>query len=73
MAQAGKRADRATTEGLVGTIVDGTVGSIVGVGCETEPVSKNDEFQAFAEQRAACRPRRTAPTRSRRSTRSGSS
>ena len=50
MAQAGKRADRATTEGLVGTIVDDGVGSIVGVGCETEPVSKNDEFQAFAER-----------------------
>jgi elongation factor Ts len=26
------------------------VGSIVGVGCETEPVSKNDEFQGFAER-----------------------
>ena len=25
-------------------------GAIVGVGCETEPVSKNDEFQAFAER-----------------------
>ena len=50
MAQAGKRADRATTEGLVGTIVDGGVGTIVGIGCETEPVSKNDEFQAFAER-----------------------
>ena len=50
MAQAGKRADRATTEGIVGTIVDGGVGSIVGIGCETEPVSKNDEFQAFAER-----------------------
>jgi len=50
LAQAGKRADRATTEGLVGTIVEGGVGTIVGVGCETEPVSKNDEFQAFAER-----------------------
>lgn len=50
MAQAGKRADRATTEGLVGTIVEGGVGTIVGVGCETEPVSKNEEFQAFAER-----------------------
>ena len=27
-----------------------TSAAIVGVGCETEPVSKNDEFQAFAEQ-----------------------
>jgi elongation factor Ts len=50
MASAGKRADRATTEGLVGTVVEGGVGTIVGVGCETEPVSKNDEFQAFAEK-----------------------
>jgi len=50
MAQAGKRADRATTEGIVGTIVENGVGTIVGVGCETEPVSKNDEFQAFAER-----------------------
>jgi elongation factor Ts len=50
MASAGKRAGRATTEGLVGFIVDGHTGSIVGVGCETEPVSKNDEFQGFAER-----------------------
>ncbi len=49
LASAGKRADRATTEGLVGVVVEGTVGSIVGVGCETEPVSKNDEFKAFCE------------------------
>ncbi len=50
MAAAGKRADRATTEGLVGVIVDGATGTIVGVGCETEPVSRSDEFQAFAEK-----------------------
>lgn len=49
MAAAGKRADRATTEGLVGVIVDGGVASIVGIGCETEPVSKNDAFHAFGE------------------------
>jgi elongation factor Ts len=47
MASAGKRAGRETTEGLVGFIVDESVGSIVGMGCETEPVSKNDEFQEF--------------------------
>lgn len=50
MASAGKRAGRATTEGLVGFIVDGNIGSIAGIGCETEPVSKNDEFQGFAER-----------------------
>lgn len=47
LAAAGKRADRATTEGLVGVIVEPGVASIVGIGCETEPVSKNDAFQAF--------------------------
>jgi elongation factor Ts len=48
MASAGKRAGRETTEGMVGYIVDGNVGSIMGIGCETEPVSKNDEFTEFA-------------------------
>jgi elongation factor Ts len=50
MASAGKRAGRTTTEGLVGFVLDGQVGSIVGVGCETEPVSKNEAFQGFAER-----------------------
>ena len=45
MASAGKRAGRETTEGMVGYIVDGNVGTIMGIGCETEPVSKNDAFQ----------------------------
>ena len=48
MASAGKRAGRATTEGLVGFIIDGNTGSILGIGCETEPVSKNDAFRSFA-------------------------
>jgi len=50
MASAGKRAGRATSEGLVGYVVADGVGSLVGVGCETEPVSKNDEFRGFAER-----------------------
>ncbi|MGH3049567.1 MAG: translation elongation factor Ts [Gaiellaceae bacterium] len=52
MAQAAKRADRATTEGLVGYRLadDGSRGTMVAVGCETEPVSKNEEFQAFAQK-----------------------
>ncbi|HET7555531.1 MAG TPA: translation elongation factor Ts [Gaiellaceae bacterium] len=49
MAAAGKRAGRATTEGEVLTTVSGTLGAIVAVGCETEPVSKNEEFLSFAE------------------------
>lgn len=48
LASAGKRADRATTEGVVNAVVAAGVGAIAGVGCETEPVSKNDAFKAFA-------------------------
>jgi elongation factor Ts len=50
MAQVAKRAGRATTEGLVGYRIADGVGTIVAVGCETEPVSKNDEFQSFAKK-----------------------
>jgi elongation factor Ts len=52
MAQAQKRAGRETTEGLVGYRLagDNKKGTMVAVGCETEPVSKNDEFQAFAKK-----------------------
>ena len=51
MANAAKRADRATTEGLVGYRLadDNSRGTMVAIGCETEPVSKNDEFQAFGK------------------------
>jgi elongation factor Ts len=50
MAQAAKRAGRETSEGIVLVTISGHVGTIVGVGCETEPVSKNAEFLAFAEK-----------------------
>jgi elongation factor Ts len=52
MAQAAKRADRATSEGKVGYRLagDGSRGTMVAVGCETEPVSNNDEFLAYAKK-----------------------
>src|ERR671932_461417 len=50
MASAAKRAGRETSEGKVGVVVDGDRGSIVAVGCETEPVSNNDDFLGFAEK-----------------------
>jgi elongation factor Ts len=49
MAAAGKKAGRATTEGEVLATISGNVGVLVAVGCETEPVSKNEKFLAFAE------------------------
>ncbi|MGD0165713.1 MAG: translation elongation factor Ts [Gaiellaceae bacterium] len=50
MAQAGKRAARATTEGVVLQKIDGAAGTMVAVGCESEPVSKNEAFRAFAQK-----------------------
>jgi elongation factor Ts len=52
MAQAAKRAGRETTEGKVGYRLaeNGSKGTMVAVGCETEPVSNNDEFLAYAKK-----------------------
>jgi elongation factor Ts len=50
MAQAGKRAGRETTEGIVLTTVSGRTGAIVAIGCETEPVARNEAFLTFAER-----------------------
>ncbi len=49
MAQAAKRAGRATTEGMVGYRIEANLGAMVAVGCETEPVSKNAEFASWAK------------------------
>ena len=52
MASAEKRAGRVTAEGKVGYRIadEGKRGTMVAVGCETEPVSNNDEFLAFAKK-----------------------
>ena len=51
MASAAKRAGRETSEGKVGYRLadDGSRGTMVAVGCETEPVSNNEEFLAYAK------------------------
>jgi elongation factor Ts len=50
MASAAKRADRETSEGKVGVMVRESVGAVAAIGCETEPVSNNDDFLAYAEK-----------------------
>jgi elongation factor Ts len=51
MASAQKRAGRGTKEGKVLAEVEPqSRGTLVAVGCETEPVSKNDDFLAFARR-----------------------
>ena len=50
MASAGKRAGRETTEGKVLAEVEDRHGVMVAVGCETEPVSQNEDFLRYARQ-----------------------
>ncbi len=47
--KAGKAASRVTAEGVVTAAVDGTVGALVEINCETDFVSKNDDFLAFSK------------------------
>jgi len=51
IADAAKRSGRETTEGKVGfSITEESVAAMVAVGCETEPVSNNEEFLVFAQR-----------------------
>ena len=50
LAEAGKRAGRETSEGKVLAHVENGRGAMVAVGCETEPVSNNEEFLGFARR-----------------------
>jgi len=47
--KAGKAASRITAEGVVSAAVDGATGALVEINCETDFVSKNDSFLAFAK------------------------
>jgi elongation factor Ts len=46
--KAGKAAARITAEGVVAASVQGSTGALVEINCETDFVSKNDAFLAFA-------------------------
>jgi elongation factor Ts len=46
--KAGKAAARITAEGVIAAAVNGSVGAVVEVNCETDFVTKNDSFLAFA-------------------------
>ena len=47
--KAGKAASRITAEGVVAATVNGNIGAIVEINCETDFVSKNDAFLAFCK------------------------
>src|SRR5512145_2978968 len=46
--KAGKASSRITAEGVVAAAVQGSTGALVEINCETDFVSKNDSFLAFA-------------------------
>jgi elongation factor Ts len=50
IAQATKRSDRQTTEGKVALEMGDSAAAMVAVGCETEPVSNNEEFIIFVQR-----------------------
>jgi elongation factor Ts len=47
--KASKAATRVTAEGVVSAAVDGSTGALVEINCETDFVSKNESFLAFAK------------------------
>ena len=51
--KAGKAASRVTAEGVVAASVSGNTGALIEVNCETDFVSKNESFIAFANAAAA--------------------
>src|SRR5580765_2282845 len=50
--KASKAASRITAEGVVAASVSGTTGALIEINCETDFVSKNDAFLAFAKAAA---------------------
>lgn len=48
--KASKAASRVTAEGVVVSYIDGGVGALVELNCETDFVAKNDDFLAFAAE-----------------------
>lgn len=51
--KASKAASRVTADGVVMSFIEGTNGALVEINCETDFVSKNDDFLAFAKSVAA--------------------
>lgn len=50
LSKAGKRAGRETSEGAIVISVEGAIGTIIELGCETDFVAMTDDFQTLAQQ-----------------------
>ena len=53
LSAAAKKSGRIAAEGLVGVVIDGTVGAILEVNAETDFVARNDSFQNFGRDSGA--------------------
>jgi elongation factor Ts len=47
--KASKAASRVTAEGVIASYIDGTQGTLIEINCETDFVSKNDDFLKFTQ------------------------
>jgi len=47
--KASKAASRVTAEGVIASFIDGTKGTLIEINCETDFVSKNDDFLKFTQ------------------------
>jgi elongation factor Ts len=47
--KASKAASRVTAEGVIASYIDGTKGTLIEINCETDFVSKNDDFLKFTQ------------------------
>lgn len=56
LAAAAKKAGRATSEGLVGLVIEGKVGALVEINSETDFVARNEMFQALVSAVTALAP-----------------
>ncbi len=52
MASADKKMGRIAAEGTIASVIDGKVGAMIEVNCETDFVAKNEEFKEFAQDMA---------------------
>ena len=52
IASADKKMGRIAAEGAVASVVEGKIGAMVEVNCETDFVAKNDDFKEFASMMA---------------------
>ena len=50
LAAAAKKATRVAAEGLIGGAVEGNIGAVAEINCETDFVAKNDDFKGFVSE-----------------------